>query len=405
MKKKKFSFKYIIASALSLILVFESSFVSYAGKDWSAIIKQKQAEIDAAEKEKKALKNSLTDVEKVKKSLMQSKADLTEYVTRLDENVDMIVARIDDLNGQLDVKAQEIETTKAELEDAIETKDAQYEAMTKRVQSMYEEGDSYYLEILAGSKGYAEFLNNMDYVSQLADYDNRVFTQYKETVEYVTVCKEQLEAEEQVLKETKATAESEQKALEDLISEKQKEIEKFENDISNKDKIIKEYEAEIAEQTAVISELEKAVEQARQSMNSERGYDGGVFCWPAPSYTRVSDDYGYRIHPILKVQQFHTGVDLAAPGGSDILAAYDGAVVSAEYNASMGNYIMIDHGDGLFTIYMHSSKLLVKAGDEVKRGQKIALVGSTGRSTGNHLHFSVRLNGSYVSPWNYIAKP
>ena len=102
---------------------------------------------------------------------------------------------------------------------------------------------------------------------------------------------------------------------------------------------------------------------------------------------------------------FHNGVDLAAPGGSDILAAYDGEVVSASYTAAMGNYIMIDHGGGLYTIYMHASKLLVSEGQEVKRGDKIALVGSTGRSTGNHLHFTVRKNGEYVSPWNYITKP
>ena len=129
-----------------------------------------------------------------------------------------------------------------------------------------------------------------------------------------------------------------------------------------------------------------------------------MFKWPAPSYTRISDDYGNRIHPILGVQQFHNGVDMAAPGGSPILAAYDGKVVASAYNASMGNYIMINHGDGLYTIYMHASALYVSTGDTVTRGQKIAAVGTTGRSTGNHLHFSVRKDGAYVSPWNYLSK-
>lgn len=95
---------------------------------------------------------------------------------------------------------------------------------------------------------------------------------------------------------------------------------------------------------------------------------------------------------------------MAAPGGSPILAAYDGKVVAATYSTTMGNYIMIDHGDSLYTIYMHASALYVSNGQEVKRGDKIAAVGSTGRSTGNHLHFSVRLNGEYQSPWNYISK-
>ena len=94
---------------------------------------------------------------------------------------------------------------------------------------------------------------------------------------------------------------------------------------------------------------------------------------------------------------------MAAPSGSPILAAYDGEVVAAAYNGSMGNYVMLDHGDGLYTIYMHASALYVSKGQTVARGEKIAAVGSTGRSTGPHLHFSVRLNGSYVSPWNYLS--
>ena len=127
-----------------------------------------------------------------------------------------------------------------------------------------------------------------------------------------------------------------------------------------------------------------------------------MFAFPAPSMTRISDEYGERIHPTLGVQQFHNGVDLAAPNGSPILAAYDGEVVAAAYSGSMGNYIMIDHGDSLYTIYMHASALYVSKGDLVTKGQQIAAVGSTGRSTGPHLHFSVRKNGSYVSPWGYL---
>ncbi|MDE6913196.1 MAG: M23 family metallopeptidase, partial [Lachnospiraceae bacterium] len=136
--------------------------------------------------------------------------------------------------------------------------------------------------------------------------------------------------------------------------------------------------------------------------NPKRKYDGGMFAWPAPSYTRMSGDYGDRMHPPLGLKRFHNGVDMAAPGGAPILAAYNGTVVAAAYTAAMGNYIMIDHGDNLFTIYMHASALYVSKGAEVVKGQKIAAVGTTGRSTGNHLHFSVRLNGNYVSPWGYL---
>ena len=170
-----------------------------------------------------------------------------------------------------------------------------------------------------------------------------------------------------------------------------------------------EYEAEIATQNSEIRALENAIAEEKKRLLAEnkkvQTYDGGTFCFPLESYKRVSDDYGKRIHPILKVEQFHNGVDLAANSGTAIYAAYNGEVVAATYSGSMGNYVMINHGDDLYTIYMHASALYVSKGDVVTKGQKIAAVGSTGRSTGPHLHFSVRKNNEYTSPWNYISLP
>ncbi len=370
-----------------------------------ASIQAKEAEIDAAEKEKKELTNGLTNVENVKKELEKSKANLTAYVQELDRTVADIQEKIDTLTEQITQKEAEIEETKAELAEAEQDEADQYEAMQNRLQSLYEQGDLYYLELLSDSGSFADFLNKLDYIEQLSQYDNNLLIEYQGVVEYVRLCKTQLEVEQEVLNETKKAAEAEQLAMEALISEKESEILAYEADIAKKEEIIAAYEAEIAEQTSVIEALEAAVAADRASLWGERVYNGGMFCWPAPSYTRISDDYGYRQHPILNVQQFHTGVDMAAPGGTPILAAYDGVVVQAAYNSSMGNYVMIDHGSGLYTIYMHAQKLMVSAGEEVSRGEQIATVGTTGRSTGNHLHFSVRLNGSYVSPWGYISKP
>ena len=212
----------------------------------------------------------------------------------------------------------------------------------------------------------------------------------------------------EVLDEAKAAVEAEEASLEELIAEKEGEIVAYQSDITTKAAAIAEYEAEIAEQNELIAALEAAVHAERKKLAEASGkrltYDGGMFCFPAPDYRRISDDYGWRIHPILGTKQFHNGVDLAAPSGSRILAAYDGEVVTAAYSPSMGNYIMIDHGDNLYTIYMHASALYVSKGDLVGKGEKIAAVGSTGRSTGNHLHFSVRKDGAYVSPWNYISE-
>lgn len=406
-KRIKIVVKGILVCLVFLAVVFVSDREVSANRisELEASIQEKEAEIDAAEKEKKELTASLTNVEKVKKELEKSKANLTAYVQELDKTVTDIQTKIETLTGQIAEKEAEIERTKLELAEAEQDEADQYAAMQNRMQSLYEQGDTYYLELLSESGSFADFLNKLDYIEQLSQYDNNLLIEYQGVVEYVSLCKAKLEVEQEVLNETKAAAEAEQRAMEELIKEKEAEILAFENDIAKKEEIIAAYEAEIAEQTSVIEALEAAVAADRADLWGERVYNGGMFCWPAPSYTRISDDYGYRNHPILNVQQFHTGVDMAAPGGTPILAAYDGAVVQAAYNSSMGNYVMIDHGSGLYTIYMHAQKLMVSAGDEVSRGEQIATVGTTGRSTGNHLHFSVRLNGSYVSPWGYISKP
>ena len=368
-------------------------------------IKEKEAQISNAKNEKNALAKGKTDVEKIKQSLEKSKADLSQYVSELDAQVVSIEEKIEDLKGQITVKEEEIEQAKEDLAEAIAIKDHQYECMKKRVQALYEQGDSFYLELLLNSKGLGDFLNQMDYIEDLSKYDDRMFKEYAETVEYVKVCEAELEEEEELLQATKKAAEDEQAAVEELISQKEAEIAAVQDEIVDQERAIREYEAEIAEQNATISELERIVAEEKKALENMRVYDGGAFCWPCPAYTKVSSDFGNRIHPTLKINLFHNGVDLAAPAGSNILAAYDGEVVSASYTGAMGNYVMLDHGGGLYTVYMHASKLNVKEGQEVKRGDVIAFVGSTGRSTGNHLHFSVRVNGEYVSPWNYIVKP
>ncbi|MBQ7943594.1 MAG: peptidoglycan DD-metalloendopeptidase family protein [Lachnospiraceae bacterium] len=368
-------------------------------------IKDKQAAISQAENERKELQTGVTNVEKVIANLQTTKNNLANYVTQLDVTLSDVQSRIVDLKDKITTKEAEIVQINADLEDALATEQQQYESMKTRIRFMYENDNSNILELIFESKSFADFLNKADYVEQLSAYDRKMLNQYTATREYVEVCKLQLETEQQLLQETKLEVEKEEASLQTLITEKEKEINAYEQDIDDQETMLAAYEAEIAAQNAEIEALEAAVAADKAALEEakRRKYDGGKFAWPAPSYTRISDDYGYRIHPILKVKQFHNGVDMAAPGGSPILAAYDGVVVAASYSSSMGNYVMIDHGDELYTIYMHASKLYVKKGQEVTRGEKIAAVGTTGRSTGNHLHFGVRLNGKYVSPWDYFG--
>ncbi len=370
------------------------------------LIKEKEAEISDAKEMKKQLQSSLTDVKKIKEELEASKENLRQYVMQLDGELKTIQEKIAELKGKITEKEEEIAQTEVELEGAVQDQENQYEAMKKRIKFMYEKGDNLYMELIFASESFGDMLNKAEYIEMLSAYDREMLDRYVETRKLIELYMEQLEADKEYLEEAKAGVEKEEASLNSLIDEKTKTIEQMSRDIETKTAAIEEYEADIAEQNETIAMLEKIVaeEKARLEEANRIRYDGGMFSWPAPSYTRISDDYGNRVHPILGVNQFHNGIDLAAPGGSPILAAYNGKVVAADYSGSMGNYIMIDHGDGLYTIYMHASALYVSKGASVSKGQKIAAVGSTGRSTGNHLHFSVRLNGNYVSPWNYISK-
>ncbi|MBP3273425.1 MAG: peptidoglycan DD-metalloendopeptidase family protein [Butyrivibrio sp.] len=365
-------------------------------------IKAKENQISQAKKERDSLKNAKTDLEKVKKQLEASKTDLNNYITQLDGQLSDIQARIDALADEISEKEQQIETTTAELEEAEAIQQAQYEAMKKRIKFMYERGDTLYFEMLLESGSFADMLNKAEYIEMLSSYDRLKLNEYIETTELIRLTKEALEEEKETLDAAKAAKEEEEGNLQALIDTKNGELSAVKSDISSKEAAIKAYEDEIKAENAAIAALEREVAADKAALYSRYTYDGGMFTWPCPNYTRISDNYGMRVHPTLGVEKMHNGIDLAAPSGSSILCAYNGTVVAADYNSSMGNYIMINHGGGLYTIYMHCSALYVSKGQDVTSGTKIGAVGSTGRSTGPHLHFGVRLNGNYVSPWNYL---
>ena len=397
-------FRVWIGLLLCATIVMTSSIPAEAVT--SATIKEMENQINNAEKEMKDLKNSLSDVKSLVSKLENEKSDLKNYVTQLDSTLAAIEERIQNLLSQITQKEEEIKVTQELLAQAKVVEESQYESMKERIKCNYEQGEYHFLERIFSAKSFMELLNRITYEEAMAKYDREKLDEFIANREYIELCEQQLQVEKEYLDTVKVCVENEQAAVEALIVTKKQEIEKYESNISTQEKAIKEYEAEIAEQNEIIKQLEKAVEEEKKKLlqNNAPIYDGGTFAFPLESYTRISDDYGYRIHPILNVKQFHNGVDFAAPSGTTIYAAYDGKVVAATYSATMGNYIMIDHGDGLYTIYMHASKLYVSKDAIVTKGQKIAAVGTTGRSTGNHLHFSVRKNGSYVSPWEYLSK-
>lgn len=409
---KKKTFKKIVCMASAVVLAFSwyvrtQEQIPVQGATYtSALIQEKQREIEEANAQRAELAGHVSDLNASQNKLASLRSDLNAYVTELDAELVVMQDNIAVLNEQIIAKENEISQTEAELALAEETESIQHDAMIVRMRLMYEQGDKSMIDMLLSAKSLRDLLNSADYIEKVVQYDRSLWEEYKANVEYISLCKQQLDLQKEILDEAKAAAELEEQNQQTLIDEKNAEINSYNVQINATQAEIAAYQAEIAARDAEIEALTKAIEEERKRLASANGlkYDGGQFLFPLASYKYVSSDYGYRNAPTAGASTFHKGIDFAAAYGTDIYAAYDGEVAAASYSGAMGNYIMIDHGDGLYTVYEHCSALYVSKGDRVVMGQTIAAVGSTGISTGNHLHFGVRRNGEYTSPWPYLGK-
>ena len=370
-------------------------------------IQEKEDQIEAAKAEQEQIESSISDLETLVAELEALESDLEAYVTQLDAQLTAIQLNIDSLNEQIEEKEATIAQTQIELEEAEAVQAEQYANMKERLQFIYEKGDSYMMEILLQASSFGDLLNKAYYIEELEAYDQDLLERYTQQAELIAKTKEALEAEKETLAQEKEAVEEEEATMEALLEEKSAQLAATSAEIMESAATIEEYEAQVSAQTSVIEALEAEVAADKATLEAQNQTTSvtysGVFVWPCPSYTYISSTYGYRESPTYGASTFHSGIDLAADYGAAILAAADGTVVAASYESSMGNYIMIDHGGGVYTVYMHCSALYVSTGQSVSAGETIAAVGSTGISTGPHLHFSVRVNGSYVDPMTYLS--
>lgn len=409
--KKIFNKKSVLALMLAMVCTFSVASPKVYGATYldgitSDSIKLKEAEVQKAKNEKAQIQGLKSNVEKLKKDLEQKKNDLAAYIEELDASLEQMQYNIMDLGDQIMIKEADIKRTEEELEVARQDEAARYDAMVYRMKKMYETNDANILTSLLGATSLRDLLNRMNYIEAVVSYDKSAYEELKLTRAYVELCEEELEVEKASLDDALVAQKEEEEAMEQLIEEKTAQIEEYQREIAEQQSQIAQYNSKINDVDDEIALLEQIIliekQQIYSSMIGDGGYNGGGFAFPIASYTRISSPYGWRIHPIYGTNKFHSGVDLAAPKGTSIFAAASGVVEAAAYNSSMGNYVMVNHGAGLYTVYMHCSGFAVKAGDMVTAGQTIAYVGSTGASTGNHLHFSVRLNGNYVDPNDYV---
>jgi len=348
-----------------------------------------------------SLKNSISSVQSDINSLKAEKNNIQSYINQLDKKMNTLANEIAEFEEQIEGKIEDIEETKEELEKAKIACDEQYESMKMRIQFIYENPSQSLFEMILSSDNVADLINRADYVASMSSYDRNMMDKLVETKEEIILKEATLEAELEELELMQEELERQKKNVNASINAKKGELSAKNNELGTANADQATYKAQLEEQERLLNEIE---DQIARTANPD-AYKGSItgFIWPCPAYTRISSYFGPRPQPTPGASTNHKGVDLAAPYGSAILASAAGVVTTSTYSKSAGNYIVIAHGNGISTVYMHCSALLVSVGETVEQGEKIAKVGSTGYSTGNHLHFGVIKNGSYVNPLNYIS--
>ena len=392
-----------------------------------------ESNLSEAQQEKKTLENDLQKAKELIDSLKGSKEDIQSEVEKLDKQLNEISGKVKELESQLSKKRQEIANTESALNKAKEQEKKQYRSMKKRIQFMYENGQTSYVEMLLSADSFTDFLNAVEYITQISQYDRKMLKEYQNMQVTIADTQKTLETDYASLQSLQAKVQEEKQAVAALESAKKGELNDVADDLTDAQSVAKAYEAEIQAQNEVIAQIQAAQKRAAEQQAAQQqaqaaeenqgatdaagenqntaqnttpsgnGQSTGSMMWPCPSSKRVTSDYGPRTSPTNGASSNHKGIDIGAAYGADIVAADGGTVLVATYSSSGGNYVIIDHGGGLCTVYMHASSLTVSAGQTVSKGQVIAKVGSTRISTGNHLHFGVTLNGVYVSPWGYVS--
>ena len=392
-----------------------------------------ESNLSEAQQEKKTLENDLQKAKELIDSLKGSKEDIQSEVEKLDKQLNEISGKVKELESRLSKKRQEIANTESALNKAKEQEKKQYRNMKKRIQFMYENGQTSYVEMLLSADSFTDFLNAVEYITQISQYDRKMLKEYQNMQVTIADTQKTLETDYASLQSLQAKVQEEKQAVAALESAKKGELNDVADDLTDAQSVAKAYEAEIQAQNEVIAQIQAAQKRAAEQQAAQQqaqaaeenqgatdaagenqntaqnttpsgnGQSTGSMMWPCPSSKRVTSDYGPRTSPTNGASSNHKGLDIGAAYGADIVAADGGTVLVATYSSSGGHYVIIDHGGGLCTVYMHASSLTVSAGQTVSKGQVIAKVGSTGISTGNHLHFGVTLNGVYVSPWGYVS--
>lgn len=363
-----------VAAPLTMQFVFAASVDEQIQKAEDAKEEAQQKKNDASEKKEKTL----------------------EQTEALEKEIFALQDQVDTLEGQIAATDQKLAEEEQKLQAATQVAEQQYDDFKERFRVMCEGGATNYLEIVFSAESFSDMIDRIEIAQELAAYDKELFDMMENA---------RLQIEES--KNAIAAMKNEQVSMKE---QKEQQTAALEAKKAENDAYIKELQEDIDSYNKVIEEQDRAMEALRQqaaaslsTTSSGKTYVGGEFIWPATSSLITSSFSPSRKNPVTGRVQRHTGVDIGAGNGTPVSAANGGTVTLAGWNSGYGNCVIIDHGGGKATLYAHMSKILVSKGQTVTQGQQIGKVGSTGNSTGPHLHFEILINGSPVNPMNYFS--
>ena len=415
MKNRKL-FISILAGIMAAVLLLGLAAMAIPAN--AASLSALQQQLQDLKSEKKKIDANIKKLQGQLSDNLEEMEDVVEQKNTIDQEIFMLHEKIYNINEQINTYGVLIADKQQEL-DIAEAHLAELNAKNKeRIRAMEEQGDLSYWSVLFKANNFIDLLDRLNMINEIAASDKRRLKEMSDAAEAVATAKAELEDEMNALEETK-----------DELTETQKELEVKSDEA---DKLLADLIATGEEYQALLDEADAEASKLGQEIaNAQNAYDDAQYQqwlstskpssgsssgssnvsnsapsssgWIVPcKYTRFTSPFGYRIHPIYGYRKMHNGVDLAAPKGTPIKAAKAGTVVAASYGSSAGYYVQINHGDGFQSKYLHMTHYIVKSGQYVTQGQVIGYVGSTGASTGPHLHFGILYNGSYVNPARYI---
>lgn len=334
---------------------------------------------------------TIQDAKNKLKKNKQEEQNLSVKLQELGKKIERTEFELAEINQEIEKTKKNINAVKKDLEQAEKNVESKTDVMNKRLRVMYKNGNIGYIEVLLDSESIVDLLSKMDMIKMIFRQDTDLLKYMKEQRDEIDTKKKTLESHKNHML-----------AMMEDVQQKQQELNHSRGEVNRVKEQLQKDNQQLEQQIDELNQYALQISEQIRRKQSSGNYTGGKLGWPAPGHTRITSPFGYRVHPILKSKKLHTGIDIGAPAGSSITAAGDGIVIHAGSLGGYGKTVMIDHGGGIVTLYAHNSRLAVGEGSRVKRGQVIANAGSTGLSTGPHLHFEVRKNGAYVDPLPWL---